>query len=183
MAINQIPRKSIFYHMMACHPHQPRKTPCCIYLGGKLFVDWRWTWYKVWESLSLPLCVLPTGSLQWISLLSVCLLSHCGGRQTCLTPEATSACLPVYVCVSYSILCIDVSLTFFCVRVFLSLSTPLTPTAHVLHAANTAIVRVPQGMLGSLLDKALAACYHGDSVSYFAVQGRYSSSQIKRVSM
>lgn len=47
--------------------------------------------------MPLPLApsVLLTGSLQWISLLCVCLLSHCGGRQTCQSPEAASACLAV----------------------------------------------------------------------------------------
>lgn len=45
--------------------------------------------------LRLAPSVLLTGSLQWISLLCVCLLSHCGGRQTCQSPEAASACLAV----------------------------------------------------------------------------------------
>lgn len=47
--------------------------------------------------------VLLTGSLQWISLLCVCSLSHSGGRQTRLTPEATSACLRLCVCVCFCV--------------------------------------------------------------------------------
>lgn len=60
-----------------------------------LLTDWEHD--TVWESVPLRLApsVLPTGSLQWISLLCVCLLSHCGGRQTCQSPEAASACLAV----------------------------------------------------------------------------------------
>lgn len=60
--------------------------------------------HSVSISVSAPvfLCVLLTRSLQWISLLCVCLLSHCSGRQMCLTPEATSVCL--CLCVSESIL-------------------------------------------------------------------------------
>lgn len=58
-----------------------------------LLTDWEHD--TVWESL--PLCLAPsvllTGSLQWISLLCVCLLSHCGGRQTHQSPEAAFACL------------------------------------------------------------------------------------------
>lgn len=83
-----------------------KKPAWCIYCAGKLCVDWRRTWYKVWASLSLPLCLshsgLLTGSLQWISLLCVCLLSHCSGRQTCYTPEATSVCLCVSVSLSHA---------------------------------------------------------------------------------
>lgn len=47
-----------------------------------LLTDWEHD--TVCESLPLHLApsVLLTGSLQWISLLCVCLLSHCGGRQT-----------------------------------------------------------------------------------------------------
>lgn len=60
-----------------------------------LLTDWEHD--TVWESL--PLCLAPsvllTGSLQWISLLWICLLSHCGGRQTHRSPEAASACLAV----------------------------------------------------------------------------------------
>lgn len=60
-----------------------------------LLTDWEHD--TVGESVPLRLApsVLLTGSLQWISLLRVCLLSHCGGRQTCQSPEAASACLAV----------------------------------------------------------------------------------------
>lgn len=52
----------------------------------------------VWESLPLRLApsLLLTGSLQWISLLCICLLSHCGRRQTCQSPGAASTCLAVH---------------------------------------------------------------------------------------
>lgn len=72
-------------------PHW-RRSHC----GGKVFVDWRGTWYKVWGSLSPafnpPPSVLPTGSLQWISLLCVCfaVTLRSGGRRA-FTPGATSA--------------------------------------------------------------------------------------------
>lgn len=58
-----------------------------------LLTDWEHD--TVWESQPLRLApsVLLTGSLQWNSLLCVCLLSHCSGRQTRRSPEAASACL------------------------------------------------------------------------------------------
>lgn len=68
---------------------------------------------RVWASLSLFLSVLLTGSLQWISLLCVCLLSHCS--QTCLTPEATSVCLCQWVCPVYCMFSLRFSVhEYFC---------------------------------------------------------------------
>lgn len=53
-----------------------------VWVEQYLLTDWEHD--TMWESLPLHLApsVLLTGSLQWISLLYVCLLSHCGGRQT-----------------------------------------------------------------------------------------------------
>lgn len=65
--------------------------------GVKRYLLTDWEHDTACESLPLRLApsVLLTGSLQWISLLCVCLLSHCGGRQTRRSPEAASACLAV----------------------------------------------------------------------------------------
>lgn len=79
--------------------------------------------------------VLLTGSLQWISLLCVCSLSHSGGRQTRLTPEVTSACLLLCVCLSVfffffflaALSTAYMSLSHLRVRALLCLSAPFAP--------------------------------------------------------
>lgn len=74
-----------------------KKKPLVASAGVEPYLLTDWEHDTVWESLPLRLApsVLPTGSLQWISLFCVCLLSHCGGRRTPPSPEAASACLAV----------------------------------------------------------------------------------------
>lgn len=141
-------------------------------------------------SPSVPL----TGSLQWISLLCVCSLSHSGGRQTRLTPQATSACLLLcarlvffFVLFLAALSTAYVSLSRSRVRALLCLSAPLVPRWAPTHRCSdcvgTLMVRAPrQGPqhAGRLIRK----WYRGDGVSYFCCAGQLlHPAEIKRVSM